>query len=189
MVKLKRNSNVEAKTASKGEAKEYRVMVGNDISEAVEKDLSRHEGIVLFGNDNVVSEYLQLPADITEVDSRELGRYFSAFTQQKMYVRTVVGRLSAVVRERNGELNGIRSEVYSSLPAKVSVKEKELLFSTDSRAIDFLNELFAYEEKLRMVVDYLDSLVDAITLISREISRREGDWNNNRREDNINSKR
>ena len=181
----KRNDKAEQKT----EQKQYKIREGSDIAEAVENDLYEENGVKLFSNDNIDDEYLTLPADITEENSKELGRYFNAFTQQKMYLRTVVGRLSAIVRERNHEMNHIRSEVYSSLPSKMSVKEKELAFSADSRAKEFLDELFYYEEKLRMAVDYLDSLVDAIVLISREISRRTGDWNDSRREDNISRKR
>lgn len=176
-MKIKRTRKAE----SKAEYKE-------DVSELVERELA-NEGIVMFSNDNVVEDYLQLPSDLTEVESRELGRYFNAFTQQKMYVRTVVGRLGAIIRERNSSLNVLRAEVYASLNAKVSQKEKELQFQSDSRVQEQLREIFHYEEKLTMASDYLDGLIDGITLISREISRREADWGDGKREDNLNRKR
>ena len=143
----------------------------------------------MFTNVNVEEDYLQLPSDLTEVVSQDLGRYFNAFTQQKMYVRTVVGRLSAIIREKNNSMNVLRAEVYASLNAKVSAKEKELQFQSDERVQEQLGDLFQYEEKLFMAKDYLEGLIDGITLISREISRREGDWNDSRREDNISKKR
>ena len=177
MARLVRKRKVEPKAVS------------NDVSvsEIVEQELA-DEGIVLFNNDNVVEDYLQLPADLTEVTSQELGRYFNAFTQQKMYVRTVIGRISAIVREKDNDMNVLRAEVYSSFNAKVSQKEKELQFQSDPRVQEQVKELFNYEEKLRMASDYLDGLIDGITLISREISRRESDWNDDRRSDNIGKK-
>lgn len=177
------------RTKKKVGTKKYRLIEAENVSQAVEEDLLNEEGIVLFENDNVVEEYLQLPADITELPSQELGRYFNAFTQQKMYVRSVLGRLSAVVRERNNSLNDLRVQVFSSLPQKTSMKEKEIIFSALPEAKEELSSLFIYEEKYKMVSDYLESLIDAITLVSREISRRESDWNDNKREENISKKR
>lgn len=181
MAKVLRKSKAEPK-------KEVNIFEVQSVSAQVEDELSG-EGIVLFNNDNVVEDYLQLPADLTEVTSQELGRYFNAFTQQKMYVRTVIGRLSAVVREKNNAMNVLRAEVYSSLNAKVSQREKELQFQSDPRVQGQVEDLFVFDEKLRMASDYLDGLIDGITLISREISRRESDWNDDRRNDNVSNKR
>ena len=185
MAKVKRKSKVESKTVNE---KEYHVLIGDNIADAVEKDLES-DGIRLFTNENVDEDYLQLPADLTEVESRELGRYFNAFTQQKMYVRTVVGRVAAIIREKDAELNVLRSEVYSTMNTKTPLKEKELTFQADPRVQEQLQEIFIYEERLHMAKDYLEGLIDGITLISREISRRGDDWNESRREDNISNKR
>lgn len=171
-------------------SKEYTVTyTGEEVSEAVEQALLKEDSISLFGNEQIADEYLQIPADITEVDSRDLGRYFGAFTQQKMYVRGLVGKLAAMKREKERELDAYRSEVYLSLPVKMSMKEKELHFASDPRTQKPLEEVYFIQERLIMTSDYLDSLIDGITLISREISRREGDWKDNRREDNISTKR
>lgn len=178
MVRIKRKSKAESEAVVNEE---------RNVSQIVEEELSA-EGINLFTNENVVEDYLQLPADLTEETSRDLGRYFNAFTQQKMYVRTVIGRLSAIVREKDNAMNNLRAEVYSSMNAKVSQKEKELHFQSDPRVQERLDELFTYKEKLLMASDYLDGLIDGITLISREISRRESDWNDDRRSDNIGKK-
>ena len=179
MARVVRKSKVERTAVVKEE---------RNVSEIVEEELAE-EGINLFTNENVVEDYLQLPADLTEETSQDLGRYFNAFTQQKMYVRTVIGRLSAIVREKDTAMNNLRAEVYSSMNAKVSQKEKELQFQSDPRVQERLDELFNYKEKLFMATDYLEGLIDGITLISREISRRESDWNDDRRSDNISKKR
>lgn len=145
--------------------------------------------VIPFTNKNVEDDYLELPSDITDIDSRDLGRYFNAFTQQKMFVRGVIANLSSLVRELSQQLSVIKADVYSSLPVKTSVKEKEIYFSADDRARDKLEELLLYQEKLNMTESYIDSLEDAITLVSREISRRESDWEQSVREDSVSKKR
>ena len=70
----------------------------NKIEESLEK-----EGIVAFDvttNLNVNRDYLVLPHNITDIPSRELGEYLNAFTQQKMYTRTVLSRFNLVKEEK-----------------------------------------------------------------------------------------
>ena len=166
--------------------------IGSSLLEEVEEDLSA-EGISPFDNSNVIDEYLRLPADITDSVSKDLGRYFNAFSQQKMYVRTLLGRTQATLRELNEELNSVKGLVYKSLPAKMSLTEKDLSLRSDEvhgkRSSVILKDLAMLEEKKRMLSDYLDSLVDGIVLISREISRREADWGDEERENSIERKR
>lgn len=158
----------------------------------VEGELSE-QGIHLFDNENVVDEYLRLPADITEITSQELGRYFNAFTQQKLWTRTLLGRTSAVLREEEDKLDEIRDRVYSQLPAKMSIKEKELKIRSDEldgmEATEFLKQIAIMQEKRKMLFDYLDSLVDGIMCISREITRRQDDYNDLKRGDNMDKRR
>lgn len=176
-MKLKRNSKVEKERVIK-----------KDVLDVIEEELE-DDGITLFNNDNVVENYLVLPKDITEEESQDLGRYFNAFTQQKMWTRTLIGRLSATVKDKQRSLDGLKAEVFSGLPAKLSVKEKELKFQTDERGREVLDELFMLQEKLNMLSDYLENLVDGIFNISREISRRSSDWDDDKRADNISKKR
>src|SRR3712207_5547771 len=95
------------------------------LLETIENELGK-EGITLFDNSDIMQEFLVLPADLTEVESRDLGRYFNAFTKQKMWTRTLLGRVSAMSREMEIELDEIRDRVYKSLPPKMSLKEKEI---------------------------------------------------------------
>lgn len=201
MPKLKRKSIEEPKNLYKKASKESLeeeeralfeaekpLKVAESVLEGIEEDLAE-QGITLFGNDNVEDDYLILPADITEVNSKELGRYFNAFTQQKMWTRTVIGRLSATVREMRRSMDDVKADVFAQQPAKMSVKEKELHFQIDSRARQILDDLFLYEEKWKMTSDYIANLEDAIILISREISRRSSDWEMEQRVDNVGKKR
>lgn len=179
MMKIKRNSKAERKVE---------VETDESMIEALEQELAE-EGIELFGNGNVDDDYLTLPRDITEENSKELGKYFNAFTQQKMWTRTLVGRVGTTIRELKVSLDEMRYDVYRDLPVKMSVKEKELNFAMHLGAKRTLGELVTYEEKYKLLQDYLQNLEDGIFNISREISRRSSDWNDERREENIGKKR
>lgn len=158
------------------------------LVEQVEEELSE-QGVKAFDNSNVMVDYLELPEDLTIVESRELGRYFTTFTNQKLYVRGLIWQSGAILKEINSQLDYIRNEVYADLPVKMSVKEKELALLNNTTAKQLLDKCNFIQEKFNMLNTYLDNLIDAITCISREITRRESDWNNNQREDNINKKR
>lgn len=164
----------------------------DSMLEKVEKQL-KSEGIVPFENENIMEEYLKLPADLTECYSQELGRYFNAFTKQKLWCRTLLGRTSALLRELTEDLDDIRDRVYSQLPVKMSVKEKELKLRSDEKfgvkAVELLGRIAPLQEKQNMLAIYLSNLEDCIFSVSREISRRESDLDNEKRGNSIENKR
>jgi predicted NACHT family NTPase len=153
------------------------------LLDRVEKDLENLK-IVPFENDKIDQIYLNLPKDITEVDSKELGRYLNAFTQQKMWVRTNIGRVGVLIRDIKRDFDKIKAEIFSQLPTKMSVKEKELRVAEGEQALVHTDKLDFYEGKLEMLEDYLANLEDAIFNISREITRRGEDWKDFNREHN-----
>lgn len=167
-------------------------VVKDSLLDQVEGELA-NEGIIPFDNSDILDEYLRLPADLTEVESKDLGRYFNSFTKQKMYCRTLLGRTSALLRELNEELDEIRDRVYGELPAKMSVTEKKLKLRSHTKhgekASELLKNVALMEEKKNILGDYLENLIDGIFNISREISRRESDWDDETRENAINNKR
>ena len=191
MSKLKRGQ-IQRGLKPRMSSKPPAVTESTSLLDSVEDELKK-EGIVPFEGNDILEEYLQLPADLTESTSKELGRYFNTFTKQKMYCRTLLGRVSAILREETEELDNIRDNVYSGLPVKMSVREKELKLRSNEhygeRATELLAIVARLEEKRNMLNIYLDNLVDGIFNISREISRRESDWNDEHRENSINNKR
>ena len=156
-----------------------------------EKIVEELEGqsIRMFTNDSVDSDYLQLPPHLDEVPSNELGRYLHTFTQQKIWVRTIASRVGAMLREKEEELIPIKERVFSSLDKKLSVTEKELKLFVDEDAKELVEEIKYLDEKCSMLDSYMDNLIDGIFSISREISRREGDFRDSQRVDNVNIKR
>lgn len=158
------------------------------LSDRVEARL-KQEGIHPFENENVVDEYLILPADLTEEASQELGRFFTAFTQQKMYCRTLLGRCGACIREIEDKLDELRFDIFSELPVKMSIKEKELSLKANPEAKSYFDKLREFKEKANMLDNYLNNLIDGITCLSREITRRENDKYHDDRDTNVNSNR
>lgn len=154
----------------------------------VEDDLESI-GVYTYSNRNVAKDYLVMPSDVTEIENSELGKYFTAFTNQKLYVRNLVCQSGMMVRELNYQLDTIRARVYSTLPAKMSVKEKELTLLNDPKAEELISHINFLQEKYNMLSMHLDNLVDAITCISREITRRENDMFAQNRENNISKRR
>ena len=68
-----------------------RKSLAEQLTEEVE-----NRGVILFqpttidnGNLNIDCDYLILPQDLTDVESKELGKYLNAMTQQKAYMRTL----------------------------------------------------------------------------------------------------
>lgn len=155
------------------------------VLDIVEKELAK-DGIIPFDNSNVLDDYLKLPSDITEVHSRDLGRYFNTFTQQKVWVRTNLSRVVILSKELESDLDDIRHNVYAELPVKMSVKEKELQIR--DKAEELIHQINIVNSKKIMLSDYLDSLIDILFVISREVTRRESDWNNETRENSIERK-
>ena len=143
------------------------------------------EGVVPFENDSIKQDYLKLPAFLDELPSHELGRYLNAFTMQRMYVRSNISKLGAMLQEIEVLLNAEKSRVFSTLPVKMSVKEKELNLYSDEVAKVILEQYTYYQNKYKYYLDYMESLDDAKFSLSREISRRGMDFMDNSRGENL----
>lgn len=150
----------------------------------MEIELSQ-EGVVPFENTSIKQDYLKLPAFLDELPSHELGRYLNAFTMQRMYVRSSISKLGAMLQEIEVLLNAEKSRVFASLPVKMSVKEKELHLYSDSIAKGILEKYSYYQNKYKYYLDYMESLDDAKFSLSREISRRGMDFMDNSRGENL----
>lgn len=158
----------------------------------VEEELT-NEGVVFWdaelGNLNVDSEYLSLPYDITEVSSRELGKYLNAFTQQKLFLRTLLGRIDCVVKELRMEYYSLSSDMYKKLTdRKISetAKERMLMTYMDTEEHGHIYSKYLDSvEKKSLIELSIANIEDAIFLLSREVSRRTGDFKDESRLEGI----
>lgn len=172
------------KTAPNAEIEETR----DTLLDRVEGDLSE-DGIKPFDNEEVDNDYLVLPRYIDDVDSRELGRYLNTFTQQKMWTRTLLGRVNVELRECDQQVREVQYQVYSELPAKMTVKEKDVYVRKDERAEDIMKRYDYLAERQSFLVSYLESLTEGIFNISRAMTNRASDIKSQQREDNANNQR
>lgn len=139
--------------------------------ERINEFLGRAE-VPLFNNQNVDSDYLQLPKDLTVLPTNEIGKYLNAIVQQKMYIRTLVSQARAIYREAKSSFDKEKCRVFSSAPAKMSVTEKELRVYADEQA-EAKRAFMEYSlEKLDFLKDIMESYDDGQFLVSRELTRR-----------------
>jgi hypothetical protein len=153
------------------------------------EDKLEKEGVPFFEPDKNLmfsEEFLMLPQEITEVTSKELGEYLNAFTQQKMYLRTLSGRLSLKLEGARREYLMSSSNGYKELSeSKMSEKAKDRILNSSGEVVQFYNNMIDCENELDLVNGAIDSIDDAIFLLSREVTRRTGDFNTENRNYNV----
>lgn len=151
--------------------------------DVLEEDLQK-DGIRLPEYSDVDEEYSALPKYVTEVESKELGEYLNSFTQQKVWIRTVSGRVSLLLKETEHKLDIKKARIFSNLPQKMAMKEKELNLLLDPETETLVKQYDYLESKLRILEDIIYSLEESIFSISREISRRGKDFDEFNRGEN-----
>ena len=141
------------------------------------------------GSLNIDKDYLTLPRNITDVSARDLGEYLNAFTQQKIYMRTLVGYAELFAEEARREYMEVSEESYRSLlGTKLSETAKEREVNSDPEVKPSYEKYLDYKNKIKLLNFNITSIEEAIFMISREISRRTGDYENERRDYNVQRK-
>lgn len=140
-----------------------------------EQALDRLErgGFVFPEEPKVSEEYLILPPTITNISDEDLGEYLNAFTQQKNWVLTLVGNLEAEHRE----LQTIYDEVYAEAYVNSvwdNVNDKKWAAVTDKKVKYWRRMLDKVATTLAIAERNLETLDNAIFLLSREVTRRTG---------------
>lgn len=138
------------------------------------------------GSLHIDKDYLSLPQNITEVSTRELGEYLNAFTQQKVYMRTLVGYAELFCEESRREYQEVSESRYKELlGSKLSETAKEREVNSDPNVKPCYEKYLDYKNKVRLLNFNIASIEDIIFLISREVSRRTGDFNEESRNYNV----
>ena len=136
---------------------------------------------------HIDEEHLSLPYEITEVPSKDLGEYLNAYTQQKMYMRTLIGWAECLVEEARRDYVEASKHLYKELnKTKLSETAKEREVNSDDEVLLYFEIYMDCKKKLQLLNLNVASIEDAIFLISREVSRRVGDFNNESRNYNVN---
>ena len=155
---------------------------------SVEDDLAA-DGVPFFEPDinlNIDADYLTLPSRITEVTSRELGEYLNAFTQQKLYLRTLLGRTEVTLEQKKRLYVESSENYYKTLSnSKLSETAKERLINSEEGVKPKYYEYTEWLRKRDLLQYSIANIEDAIFLLSREVSRRGSDFDNENRNHNI----
>jgi hypothetical protein len=175
-MKVKREKKVESKLDPKA------LFFGH-----IESELSK-KGVTFFDEKklNIDERYLLLPKEVTDVTSRDLGEYLNAFTQQKMYMRTLVGRIEVLEDEAKKIYHDVSYPVYVSLnQAKLSETAKDRILNSHEDVADSYYALQEVKRKKALVMSSIENIEDAIFMLSREVTRRTGDFNEETRNHNV----
>ena len=104
------------------------------------------------GSLHIDKDYLSLPQNITEVTSRDLGEYLNAFTQQKMYIRTLVGYAELKCEESRRKYYAISEQRYRELlNSKLSETAKEREINSDENVIPYYDEYVDFKNKIKLL--------------------------------------
>lgn len=140
----------------------------------------------LGGNLDIDHKYLSIPRDLTEIPSQHLGNYLNSHTQQRAYTRTLIGWQETVVEGAKRDYYDKFVPVYTELSKqKLSETAKDLMTNNHPKVKESFINYRDEKQKLKMIMYSLDSIEDAIFLISREISRRGADHYTESRNDNV----
>lgn len=154
----------------------------------IESDLES-KGVTFFDtstNLNISDDYLELPPEITDVTSRDLGEYLNAFTQQKVYLRTVLGRTELLVEEARRKYFEVSNDLYRKYSLdKMSETAKERMINAHPSVQPAYYEYVDCRRKQALVEYSISNIEDIIFMISREVSRRTGDFNEETRAHNV----
>jgi hypothetical protein len=186
-VKIPTPKKAEEKTKSqekinpKGMIKDYLTRIEDELE---------IQGAVFFDEDklNIDPENLVLPREITEVPSKSLGEYLNAFTQQKMYLRTLLGRTSLVLEEKKRAYINMSKDVYrkySIESTKLSETAKDRLINSNETVVPYYHDFSDYQKKYEILELSILSIEEAIFMLSREVTRRTGEFNDENRNYNV----
>lgn len=160
--------------------------------DSIEDDLSE-KGVVFFDNEtglNINDEYLQLPREITEVTSRDLGEYLNAFTQQKVYLRTVLGRAELVEEEARRAYYSSTDELYKKYSThRMSETAKDRVINADESVKPLMEAYMDAKSRVQMVKYAIDNVEDICFMLSREVTRRNSDFDSESRASNLQNRR
>lgn len=138
------------------------------------------------GSLNIDEDFLALPANITDVTSRDLGEYLNAYTQQKVYMRTLLGYAEMYAEQARLEYMTVSEKPFRDLlGSKLSETAKEREVNSHQEVRPAYEKWLDHRNQVKLLTYNIASIEDIIFMLSREVSRRTGDFADERREHNV----
>jgi len=154
----------------------------------MEKSLT-DKGVVFFEPTttlNINDTFLKLPSDITDIPSKDLGEYLNAYTQQKVYLRTLLGRVELMVEEAKRAYYDASESYYRKYSLdKMSETAKERMINAQESVKPFYYEYVDCKKKQTLIEYSITNIEDIIFMLSREVTRRTGDFFDENRTHNV----
>lgn len=175
---------IKAKKKEKFNPKEARL----DYLDKIENDLER-KGVIFFDEKrlNIEQDLLTLPYDLTDLPAKEIGDYLNAFTQQKMYLRTLLGRVELIVEEKRRLYINVCDPHYRNFSqnTKLSETSKDKLINGLKEVKPYYDDFMDFKNKIKIITYAIQNIEDAIFLLSREVTRRNSDFEIENRNYNV----
>lgn len=153
------------------------------------EDEMKDQGAIFFEPGellNIDEEYLELPREITEVPSKDLGEYLNAYTQQKVYLRTLLGRCELVVEDCRRAFYKASDSPYKKFSKdKISETAKDRMITTLPEVAPYYEKYMDSLRKKSLVEGSIANIEDIIFMLSREVTRRSGDFSDENRNYNV----
>ena len=138
---------------------------------------------------HINDEFLELPLMITEVPSSHLGEYLNAYTQQKAYMRTLLGRVELMLEESRRKYFESSAYLYRRLSGdKLSETAKERIINADQEVKPHYDTYQDYRNKRDIISYSISNIEDIVFMLSREVTRRTGDFQEDTRNYNVSRK-
>lgn len=159
----------------------------------IESEVVKKGGVIFDPSNNnlhINKDLLELPANISEMPSHELGNTLNVFTQQKIYLRTAIMRLTLEAESAKRNFYNTSESIFATLTSKrISESAKERMLATNNEIKPVYEEYIDKKYILQYMQTILSNIEDSIFLLSREISRRSADFNDESRVHNVQSRR
>lgn len=164
----------------------------NDYLDRIENEVKK-DGVVIFepseGNLHIDRDYLNIPEDITDLSSRDLGNSLNAFTQQKIYLRTLLSRAENLLEATRRTYFDVSAPYYEEFTDKrLSETSKDRLINAKEEVKEYYEEWIDCKRKVALVETAIANIEDAIFLLSREVTRRGSDYDDENRDYNVGRK-
>lgn len=172
-MKIKVPTKTEPKS-EKIDPKAIRQSYLDRMEESLEK-----KGAIFFDERrlNITEEFLTLPAEITEIPSKDLGEYLNAFTQQKVYLRTLLGRADILMEESRRTYFEASDSIYRKYSLeKMSETAKDRLVNANETVRPLYYKYMDMKKKYNLLEISISNIEDIIFMLSREVTRRTGDY-------------
>lgn len=182
--------NVPTKVEPKSEKIDPKA-IRQSYLEKMEASLEK-KGAIFFDERrlNIAEDFLTLPAEITDVPSKDLGEYLNAFTQQKVYLRTLLGRADILVEEARRAYFEVSDPVYRKYSLdKMSETAKDRLVNANEQVKSYYHEYVDMKKKYALIEISIANIEDIIFMLSREVTRRTGDFAEENRMYNVGGRR